>query len=432
VIARLRTPRNRELVNLVPVGLLTVVGFGAVFIASTNDISRASLSYAGFFLGLFLAAHLVLRFALPYADPYLLPVAALLTAVGEIEIYRINPTLARDQAVWVSVGVVVFAVVAIGVRDARRLERYRYTCGVAAVALLLATALIGSEVNGARLWIRVGSYQIQPGEFAKVLLVIFMAGYLRDYRDVLANPSRKVMGVRVPALRHALPLLAVWGASLLLLVAVNDFGSSLLYFAVFLALIYVATGRWLYVSLGIGSFAIGSIAASQAAPHVIERVHIWLDPWKTPRTTGYQIVQSLYTIADGGIFGTGFGRGFVLVGSHPVIPDAQSDFIFAVIASETGLAGAAGLLLLYLLFVFRGLKIATIADDGFSKLLAAGLAFAVGFQAFVIVGGVVKMLPLTGITLPFVSYGGSSIVANFALLGLLACISDRANRRTAP
>jgi cell division protein FtsW (lipid II flippase) len=431
VIARLRTPRNRELVNLIPVGLLTVAGFGGVFIASENDISRASLSYAGFFMGLFVAAHLVLRVALPYADPYLLPIAALLTAIGEIEIYRINPTLARDQALWITIGVIVFAAICLGIRDARKLERYRYTCGVAAVALLALTVVAGSEVNGARLWIRVGGHQIQPGEFAKVLLIIFMAGYLRDYRDVLANPSRKVLGIRVPALRHALPLIAVWGASLLLLVAVNDFGSSLLYFAVFLALVYVATGRWLYVGLGIGSFAAGAVAAAQAAPHVLERVHIWLDPWKTPRTSGYQIIQSLYTIADGGIFGTGFGRGFVLVGTHPVIPDAQTDFIFAVIASETGLAGAAGLLLLYLVFVYRGFKIATVADDGFSKLLAAGLAFAVGFQAFVIVGGVVKLLPLTGITLPFVSYGGSSIVANFALLALLACLSDRANRRDA-
>jgi cell division protein FtsW (lipid II flippase) len=432
VIARLRTARNRELVNLVPVGLLTVAGFAGVFIASTNDLSRASLSYAGFFMALFVAAHLVLRVALPYADPYLLPIAALLTAIGEIEIYRINPTLARDQALWITIGVILFAVICAGIRDARRLERYRYTCGVAAVVLLLLTVVAGSEVNGARLWIRVAGHQIQPGEFAKVLLIIFMAGYLRDYRDVLANPSRRVLGIRVPALRHALPLIAIWGASLLLLVAVNDFGSSLLYFAVFLALVYVATGRWLYVGLGIGSFAAGAVAASQAAPHVLERVHIWLDPWKTPHTSGYQIIQSLYTIADGGIFGTGFGRGFVLVGTHPVIPDAQTDFIFAVIASETGLAGAAGLLLLYLVFVYRGFKIATVADDGFSKLLAAGLAFAVGFQAFVIVGGVVKLLPLTGITLPFVSYGGSSIVANFVLLGLLACLSDRANRRVAP
>ncbi len=428
MIARLRTPRNRELVNLIPVGLLTVVGFGAVFIASENDISRASLSYAGFFLALFAAAHLVMRIALPYADPYILPIAALLTAIGEVEIYRINPTLARDQAVWVALGVAVFAAIVLGVRDARRLERFRYTCGVLAVALLAATVVVGSEVNGARLWLRFGGYQIQPGEFAKVLLVIFMAGYLRDNRDVLANPARKVLGVRVPALRHAMPLLAMWGASLLLLVSVNDFGSSLLYFAVFLALVYVATGRWLYVAAGLGTFAIGAVGAARAAPHVLERVHTWIDPWKTPRTTGYQVIQSLYTIADGGIFGTGLGRGFVLIGTRPVIPDAQTDFIFAVIASETGLAGAAGLLLLYLVFVYRGFKIATVADDGFSKLLAAGLAFAVGFQAFVIVGGVVKLLPLTGITLPFVSYGGSSIVANFALLALLACVSDRANR----
>ena len=428
----LRTLRNRELVNLAIVALLTVTGFGAVFIARDNAVSTASLTYAGFFLSLYVIAHLVLRLTLPQADPYLLPLVALLTAVGEVEIFRINPTLARDQAVWIVVGVALFAVVVYLYRDVRRLEDLRYTCGAAAVGLLLATVVVGTTVRGARLWIRVGGFQIQPGEFAKVLLVIFVAGYIHQNREVLERPARRVLGVGLPALRHALPLLAMWGASLLLLVAVNDFGSSLLYYGIFLAMIYLGTGRWLYVGGGIVAFAIGAALAVQGAPHVQERITIWLDPWKTPQTTGYQLIQSLYSIADGGVFGTGIGRGFVLVGQRPVIPDAQTDFIFSVIASETGLAGAAGLLLVFLLVVYRGLKIASTADDGFSKLLAAGLSFAVGFQAFVIVAGVTKLLPLTGITLPFVSYGGSSIVANFGLLALLLCVSQRSNREAAP
>ena len=299
------------------------------------------------------------------------------------------------------------------------------------MVLLAATVAIGTEVNGARLWIRFGGYQIQPGEFAKVLLVVFIAGYLRENREVLERPARRVAGVGLPALKHLLPLLAMWGIALVLLVAVNDFGSSLLYYSILLAMLYLATGRWLYVGGGIAAFAAGAYAVVRVAPHVQDRIDIWIDPWATPQTTGYQIVQSLYSIADGGIFGTGFGRGFVLVGKQTVIPDAQTDFIFSVIATETGLAGAAGLLLVYLAFVYRGMKIASLADDGFTKLLAAGLSFAIGFQAFVIVGGVTKLLPLTGITLPFVSYGGSSVVANFGLVALLLCVSERVNREGA-
>jgi cell division protein FtsW (lipid II flippase) len=431
VIARIHTPRNRELVNLLVVGLMVVTGFGAVFIARENAVSTASLSYAAFFIGLYGIAHVVLRIALPRSDPYLLPLVALLAAIGEVEIYRINPTLARDQGLWIVVGLIVFSIVVFTFRDIRKLEGYRYTCGAAAVLLLMATVAIGTEVNGAKLWIRFAGYQIQPGEFAKVLLVVFIAGYLRENREVLERPSRRVMGVGLPALRHLLPLLAMWGFALVLLVAVNDFGSSLLYYSILLAMLYLATGRWLYVGGGIAAFIAGAWAVVLAAPHVQDRIDIWIDPWATPQTSGYQIVQSLYSIADGGIFGTGFGRGFVLVGDNTVIPDAQTDFIFSVIASETGLAGAAGLLLVYLAFVYRGMKIASMADDGFTKLLAAGLSFAIGFQAFVIVGGVTKLLPLTGITLPFVSYGGSSVVANFGLLALLLCVSERVNREGA-
>ncbi len=428
MIAALRTARNRELVNLVLVSLLVVTGFGAVFVARENAVESSSLSYAALFIALYLAAHVVLRLTLRNADPYLLPLAALLTAVGLIEIYRIDPELARDQGLWIVLGLVLFTAVVVAFRDVRRLEQLRYTCGVAAVILLAATAVLGTEVNGARLWIRAGGYQIQPGEFAKVLLVVFVAGYLRANREVLTHPARRLLGVGLPALRHLLPLLSMWGAALVLLVAVNDLGSSLLYFSILLAMVYLATGRWLYVGGGVAVFAVGALAAVQAAPHVQDRIDIWLDPWRTPQTTGYQIVQSLYSIADGGVFGTGFGRGFVLVGDRTVIPDAHTDFIFSVIATETGLAGAAGLLLVYLAFVYRGMKLASLADDGFTKLLAAGLSFALGFQAFVIVAGVTKLLPLTGITLPFVSYGGSSIVANFGLLALLLCVSNHVNR----
>ena len=429
MLVRLRTARNRELVNLLVVALLTVAGFSAVFIARENAVSNASLLYAGYFLALYLVAHVVLRMALPDADPFLLPLVALLTAVGEVEIYRIRPTLARDQSVWIVVGVLLFAAVVVWARDVRRLESLRYTCGALAVLLLLATVVLGTNVNGARLWIRVGGYQIQPGEFAKVLLVVFLAGYLREKREVLERPARHLLGIGIPAMRHAAPLLVIWGGALLLLVAMNDLGSSLLFYGVFLAMIYLATGRRLYVGSGLLLFAVGALGAVQLASHVQTRIDGWLDPWKhESQLCCYQIAQSLYTIADGGVFGTGFGRGFVLAGGNTIIPYAQTDFIFSVIATETGLAGAAGLILLYLAIAHRGFKIAATADDGFSKLLAAGLTFVLALQAFVIIGGVTKLIPLTGLTLPFVSYGGSSVVANFALVALLLCVSQRANR----
>lgn len=436
MIARLRTPRNRELASLLLVALLTFAGFGAVYAARERETSTASLSYATFFLALYLVAHLVLRLALPQSDPSLLPIAALLTAIGEIEVYRIDPELARDQAVWIVAGVGLFAFVVWFARDVRRLEGLRYTCGALAVLLLALPAILPSSIaptiNGARLWLRVGGYQIQPGEFAKVLLVIFLAGYLRETREVLARPARRILRVGIPAMRHVGPLLLMTGAAIGILVLLNDLGTSLLLYGTLLALVYVATGRPLYVVGLLGVFAAGAAVAVRITSQVGTRIDAWLDPWSDEQSTGYQIAQSLYTIADGGIFGTGFGQGLILDDQgRSIVPFAQTDFIFSVIASETGLAGAAGVILLYLLVAYRGLKIASVADDGFSKLLATGLTFVFCFQAFVIIGGVTKLIPLTGLTLPFVSYGGSSVTANFALLGLLLAVSQRANREGA-
>ena len=257
---------------------------------------------------------------------------------------------------------------------------------------------------------------------------------LRDsslVRWMAVNPLLAA-GIAIPAVRHVAPLLLMTGAALGILVVLNDLGTSLLLYGTLLAMVYLATGRKLYVGTGLALFVVGAVGAVQLTDQVQTRIDAWLDPWRDEQSSGYQIAQSLYTIADGGIFGTGFGRGFVLAGNgHTIVPYAHTDFIFAIIATEAGLAGAAGVILLYLAFAYRGLKIATVADDGFSKLLAAGLTVVLSLQAFVIVGGVVKLIPLTGVTLPFVSYGGSSVVANFALLGLLLATSQRANRRTA-
>ena len=421
--------RNRELGLIALAVLITTAGFAAVQLARAEEFSSSPLVAALLFAFAYLVAHAVVRVVLPDADPYVLPITAVLTAIGLIEIYRISPELARDQGVWMLLGLALFVGVVIAFRDIRRLEDLKYTCGAVAVGLLLLTITLGASVNGARLWIRIGGLQIQPGEFAKILLVIFLAGYLRERREVLAAPTRRILGVGIPALRHALPLLLLCGISLVLLVAMNDLGSSLLFYVIALAMIYIATGGLLYVGAGLGLFALGALGAVQLTSHVQSRIEGWLDPWAVEQTSGYQIAQSIYTIADGGVLGAGFGRGLILNSAGgTIIPYAQTDFIYSVIANEMGLVGAVAVVLLYLLLAWRGFRIATSADDGFSKLLASGLAVAVAFQAFVIVGGVVRLLPLTGLTLPFVSYGGSSVTANFAIAALLLCISQRANR----
>jgi cell division protein FtsW (lipid II flippase) len=434
MLARLHSPRNRELGSLVLVALLTAAGFTSVLVARSGAISSESLVYAGAFIGLFLVAHVAVRMLIPAADPSLLPIVALLAAIGLTEIYRISPQLARDQAIWMAIGVTAFIALLVVVRDYRVLERYRYLLGLVTVGLLVITILYsyatGTVIGGARLWIRVGGLQIQPAEIAKLTLVLFLAGYLREKRELLAQSSWRVLGLRLPPLKHLGPLLVMWGAAVGLLILMNDFGTSLLFFGIFLAMLYTATGRAVYSVVGLASFAVASYVAYHAVPHVGERVNIWLDPWKHASGDGYQIVQSIYAVADGGIFGTGLGKGVILYNdsTRSIIPAVQTDFIYSAIASELGLAGAAGLMLLFLLFTYRGFKIASVAGDGFSKLVAAGLTIAFALQAFLIVGGVIRLIPLTGITLPFVSYGGSSILANFLLLALLLAISDHVNR----
>jgi cell division protein FtsW (lipid II flippase) len=360
---------------------------------------------------------------------------ALLTAVGVTVIYRLDDGDAGRQALWVVIGVGVFALTLFALRrDYRALENYKYLFGLSAVALLALPALpgIGKTINGARLWVDVGPVQFQPGELAKIFLIVFLAGYLRDKREVLAQFRLKDFG----------PLFLIWGAAMLVLVQTSDLGSALLYFGIFLAMLYAATGRAVFVAGGLVLFVLGATAVYHVVSHVQERVTIWLHPWTDQPVpcaiTGgealrqdcgsFQLVKSLYSIANGGFGGTGLGRGtFTNTDGRPIIPYLNTDFIYSAIAQELGLIGACGLLLVYMLFVTRGMRIALVAQDGFSKLLAAGLTFGFALQAFIIVGGVLRVIPLTGITLPFVSYGGSSVVANFVLLALLLHVSNRAN-----
>jgi cell division protein FtsW (lipid II flippase) len=427
--------RNRELVYLAVVGVLTGIGFASVYIARQSVVSWGSLGYAVFFFALYIAAHLVARVTVPDADPYLLPMAGLLTAIGVTEIYRLGVSDAFKQGLWIVVGVALFAVALWRLRhDYRMIEQYKYLFGIGAIALLFLPRVpgIGTTVNGARLWVHVGGFTFQPGEFSKIFLIVFLAAYLREKRETLAQARLKDVG----------PLLVIWGACMLVLVSSNDLGSGLLYFGIFLAMLYVATARLTFVFAGIALFLAGGYGAYEKIPHVHERVTIWLHPWTStkvfcPSTGGlalrqdcesYQLVKSLYSIANGGFGGAGLGKGtFTTTNGLQLIPYVNSDFIYSALAQELGLVGAAALLLVFMLFVARGMKIALQADDGFSKLLAAGLTFGFALQTFIIVGGVLRIIPLTGITLPFVSYGGSSIVANFLLLAGLLLVSDRAN-----
>jgi cell division protein FtsW (lipid II flippase) len=428
-----RSARNRELLALVPASLLLTAGFTAVYIQRDDVLTDVSLTYGALFLGLCLAAHVVLRFTLPYADPYLFPLFAVLACFGLVMIYRIDDDLAREQAQWFVIGLGLFAATIVLLRDYRVLERYRYTVAAVGIGLLLLPRLpgIGTQINGAYLGVKLGPLTFQPAEFAKLAIIIFLASYLRDTRQLLVIGARRVAGVTVPPLKHFGPLLAVWGAAMVMLFVIQDLGSSLMFYGGFLALLYVATNRLSFPLIGVALFAAGAWFLYHVRPTITHRVDAWLHPFGPlyDQVGGsYQIAQSVFAQADGGVFGRGFGQALLDVGGAPLLPAAQTDLIYSVITNELGLVGACAVLCTYLLAIERGFKIATLARDSFSKLLATGLTAVFALQVFVIVGGVTRVIPLTGVTLPFISYGGSSILANFVLLALLLLVSDRARR----
>jgi cell division protein FtsW (lipid II flippase) len=473
--------RTRELFGLLPVSLLVSAGFAAVLITRTDQIQDATLTYGAVFLGLCVFAHLFIRARLPDADPYIFPLAALLAAVGLVEIYRIDTELAREQAQWFVVGLGFFVATVLFLRDHHVLERYRYTIAAASIALLMLPRLpgIGAQVNGAFLAIKLGPLQFQPAEFAKLGIVIFLASYLREAGDVLVRPRLRplpfqnqllmyglpalgvllivlVFGLNTaatvllavfvaslvavlrerPSLKHFGPLLLVWGLAMLMLVVIRDLGSSLMFFGAFLALLWVATARLSLVGVGATMFFGGAYVMANSVGHVEQRIDAWLHPFDSKlydaQGGSYQVAQSLFAQADGHLFGQGFGQS-ILKGfsGETILPAAHTDLIYAVITNEIGLFGGAALVLVYLLLSYRGFKTAELANDGFSKLLAAGLTAVFALQVFVIVGGVTKVIPLTGVTLPFVSYCGSSIVANMVLLALLLIVSDHAREERA-
>ncbi|MGI9019870.1 MAG: FtsW/RodA/SpoVE family cell cycle protein [Solirubrobacterales bacterium] len=435
--------RTKELFALIPVAVLLIAGFTAVFIVRSEEIGDLSLIYGGYFLALCVAAHVVIRIRLPHADPYLFPLVATLAAVGLILIYRIDEDLAVRQATLFLGGLVLFAATIVFLRDYHLLERYRYLIAVGSIILLFSPFLLRNQVNEAYLQVNLGPLSFQPSEFAKIGIVIFLASYLAENREMLSVAARKFLGVTIPPLKHFGPLIVVWGLAMLMLFFVRDLGSSLMFFGAFLAVLYVATSRLSYVLAGMGLFFAGAAFLAGRTPHVQDRVDIWLDPFakNAPEGAG-QIQQSLFAQADGGLFGEGLGEsllrlpgpffpdtckeGFPFCGS--ILPEPHTDFIYAVLVSELGLFGGAGLILIYALVAARGFKTALMASDAFSKLLAAGLTAVFALQTFVIIGGVTKVIPLTGVTLPFVSFGGTSVVANMILIALLLLVSDSARR----
>ncbi|HEY2888871.1 MAG TPA: FtsW/RodA/SpoVE family cell cycle protein [Candidatus Limnocylindrales bacterium] len=443
-IARIRPRvRRRETGLLILVGVILVLGSVSLG-ATQRQLAGQAVSWlpadAGqlvIYLGALVAAHLALVLAGRRSDQVLLPTIGLLGGISLLLMERLPQSLvtqslagrsfglASIQLGWLILAIAVITIAAISVRSDAWLRRYKYTWAAAGIVLLLLTFLFGNEVNGALLTITVGPFSGQPTELIKVVLVIFLAGYLSDFRPLLVSASMRLGPLRLPPVPYLLPMFAMWAMALGIVVIQRDLGAALLFFAVFLALVYIATARASYVVLGLILFVAGSVIAYQLFGTVRDRVDIWLNPFVDASGKGYQVVQSLYAFGRGGIIGTGLGAGLPLVGGRLPIPAIHTDFPFAALGEELGLIGVVAILGLYLVVIERGLRVAASAADDFRALLAAGLTLVVGVQAFIIAAGNLKLIPLTGVTLPFISYGGSSLLANGVVVGLLLALSDR-------
>jgi cell division protein FtsW (lipid II flippase) len=435
------TRRGTELSMLAfAAGLVTA----ALMLVEANQDEKLSLRilwYGMAYLALFAVAHIAVRKLAPYADPLILPCVALLNGIGLVMIYRID--LAKTEAalqsnqewenavpkqiLWTTIALILFLVVLYVIKDHRTLTRYAYTFGLVGLFLLALPAVLPSVVaptiNGAKIWLRLPGVSIQPGEFAKILLLIFFAAFLVSKRDLFIAAGRRVLGVDLPRARDLGPILFCWGVSVMVLVAEKDLGTSLLFFGTVLVMLYVATERGIWIGVGLALFVGGCLVAYQLFSHVRVRVATWLDPFADYNNTGYQLAQALFGLGTGGVGGTGLGAG-----RPDIVPYANSDFITAAIGEELGFIGLAAVLMVYMLLAMRGLRSAVAVRDTFGKLLGGGLSFALIMQVFVVVGGVTKLIPLTGITAPFLSAGGSSLLANYVLVALLLRISDAARR----
>ncbi|MFC3573509.1 FtsW/RodA/SpoVE family cell cycle protein [Streptomyces yaanensis] len=451
-IGSIGTPsrRNTELALLVFAVAIPVFAYANVGLAIDNKVPAGLLSY-GVGLGLLAGiGHLVVRKFAPYADPLLLPLATLLNGLGLVAIWRLDQSKllqsidvagdkASKQLIYTAMGIALFVAVLVFLKDHRVLQRYTYISMAGALVLLLLPLVpgLGADVFGAKIWIQIGSFTIQPGEFAKIVLAIFFAGYLMVKRDALALASRRFMGLYLPRGRDLGPILVVWGISILILVFETDLGTSLLFFGMFVIMLYVATERTSWIVFGLLMSAVGAVGVASFEPHIQTRVQAWLNPLGEYKASqagvkdgivhSEQAMQALWAFGSGGTLGTGWGQGH----SELIRFAANSDFILATFGEELGLAGIMAILLIYGLIVERGVRTALAARDPFGKLLAIGLSGAFALQVFVVAGGVMGLIPLTGMTMPFLAYGGSSVIANWALIGILIRISDTA-RRPAP
>ncbi len=425
--------RNVELLLIaLAIGVVTLA-YVNVSVAEDGQIPPGLLGHTGILAAIALGVHLVLRWRASFADPIILPIVTLLNGIGLVMLHRLDLAAGRDftsglalrQLIWTGLGVAIALAVLIMLRDHRVLRRFTYTCGFfALIFIALPLTPFGHSVYGARIWIKLGAFTFQPAEVAKILLAIFFAGYLVQTRDLLALAGRKFLGITFPRARDLAPLAAAWIAAALVLVLENDFGTTLLIFGLFVAMLYVATERISWILLGLGLAAVGAVGAYQFADHIQTRVLCWTDTFSEAgiQECG-QLATGIMGMAAGGISGTGLGRG------RPwLTPLPESDFIFTSLAEELGLIGVFAIILLYVLLVERGLRSAIGLRDGFGKLLASGLTFVLAIQVFVVIGGVTRVIPLTGLTLPFVAYGGSSLLTNWTLVAILLRISDHARR----
>lgn len=418
--------RSAELTLIVMAGTITAIAYTLASLGANAVIPARIGPFLGLVLALIVVAHIAVRLLARGADGTLLPLAVVLHGLGFVMISRLDDGLAAQQALWSLVSVAAFVATLLFVQRPTDLARYKWTLLFAGSVLLLLPLVpgIGRNINGARIWVGLGPLGFQPGEFAKLALAVFFAAYLAERRELITSGNWRIGHLRLPAPADIAPIGVAWGFAVVVMVGQRDLGSSLMFFTLFVVMMWVATGRIGYVIVGLVLFAAAAVAAWRLFGHVRTRVDIWLDPWADEYGKGWQIVQSLYGLGDGGLTGTGLGRG-----SPDTIPYAESDFIFAAIGEEMGLAGGTAVLVAFLLLIGGGLRIALRTERTFEKLLATGLTTIFGIQAFIIIGGVTKVVPLTGITLPFMSYGGSSLLANYVLLALLIRLSDTGARR---
>ncbi|MBP2644817.1 MAG: cell cycle protein [Firmicutes bacterium] len=407
-----------EVKLLVLPGLMLLAGIGAVSLA-IGKIDSLVLGIAAALAVSFVAVHYLLMWIGRHGDPFLLPIASVLAAIGLIFVFRLKPELFIMQALWVWSGLIAFILAAAVGKRVESWADYKYIWGAVGLILLLVTALFGVEIGGNKNWLIIGPIHLQPSEFAKLFIVLFFAAYLSERRELLAYDTKKIGPLVVPHQRVLAPLLAVWGIAMLMLAIERDLGAAFLFFGTALLMLYMASGRYSYLIWGGGMFSMGAFAVYALYPHVRPRIDTWLNPWADPNGAAFQVVQSLFALGSGGVLGSGLGYGF-----PNLIPEVHTDFIFSAIGEEMGLLGSGAVLLLYITLVYRVFRIALVAKTVFNVILAGGLAALLGLQILVIVGGVTKFMPLTGVTLPFVSYGGSSMVGTFVLLGLVFALSE--------